>query len=113
MRSGKPVMVHVVYIDTEGTRRQVDAPEGLSVMEVAVEHNIPGIDGDCGGACACATCHVHVEPGWLAKIPPKSELEEGMLDFAFGVDETSRLSCQITLVPELDGITVHTPESQY
>lgn len=106
-------MVHVVYIDTQGTRREVDAPEGLSVMEAAVENNIPGIDGDCGGACACATCHVHVEPDWLAKLEPKSELEEGMLDFAFGVDETSRLSCQIKLSPELDGITVHTPESQY
>jgi 2Fe-2S ferredoxin len=106
-------MVQVVYVDPEGTRREVGAPEGFSVMEAAVENSIPGIDGDCGGACACATCHVHVEPEWLAKIPPKDELEEGMLDFAFGVDETSRLSCQIKLTPALDGIVVHTPEQQY
>ena len=101
-------MVHVVYVDTAGTRREIDAPEGFSIMEAAVENNVPGIDGDCGGACACATCHVHVAPEWLAKLAPKAELEEGMLDFAFGVDETSRLSCQIKLTPELDGIIVHT-----
>ena len=106
-------MVHVVYVDTEGKRREVDAPEGYSVMEAAVDNGIPGIDGDCGGACACATCHVHVAPEWLAKLAPMGELEQGMLDFAFGVDEASRLSCQIKLTSVLDGIVVHTPESQY
>jgi len=106
-------MVQVVYVDAGGARRQVDVPEGYSIMEAAIEGSVPGIEGDCGGACACATCHVHVEPEWLAKLPPMSELEQGMLDFAFGVDETSRLSCQIKLTAELDGIVVHTPESQY
>ena len=106
-------MVQVVYVDVNGTRREIDAPAGYTVMEAAVENNIPGIERDCGGACACATCHVHVAPEWLAKLPPMSELEQGMLDFAFGVDERSRLSCQLKLSPEIDGIVVHTPESQY
>jgi 2Fe-2S ferredoxin len=106
-------MVQIVYIDVEGARREIDAPAGLSIMEAAVENNIPGIDGDCGGACACATCHIHVDPAWAAKLEPRTELEEGMLDFAFGVDDTSRLACQIKLTPELSGITVRTPESQY
>jgi len=106
-------MVHVVFVDSTGTRREVDVPEGLSIMEAAVDNNIPEIEGDCGGACACATCHVHVDPEWVARLDPRTELEEGMLDFAFGVDETSRLSCQLKLTDALDGIVVHTPESQY
>ncbi|MBU6442507.1 MAG: 2Fe-2S iron-sulfur cluster binding domain-containing protein [Alphaproteobacteria bacterium] len=106
-------MVQVIFVAQDGARRPVDAPVGYSVMEAAIDHNIPGIDGDCGGACACATCHVHVDKAWLAKLPPMSELERGMLDFAFGVDELSRLACQIKLAPELDGLVVHTPEQQY
>ncbi|MDA8094002.1 MAG: 2Fe-2S iron-sulfur cluster-binding protein [Betaproteobacteria bacterium] len=106
-------MVQVTFVAPDGARRQIDAPLGYSVMEAAIDHNVPGIDGDCGGACACATCHVHVDKAWLAKLPPMNELERGMLDFAFGVDELSRLACQIKLVPELDGLVVYTPEQQY
>ena len=107
------LMVRVTFVAADGVRRQVEAPVGYSVMEAAIDHNVPGIDGDCGGACACATCHVHVEKAWLAKLPPMGELERGMLDFAFGVDELSRLACQIKLAPELNGLVVYTPEQQY
>ena len=106
-------MVQVTFVASDGARRPVDAPPGYSVMQAAVDQSIPGIDGDCGGACACATCHVHVDKTWLPKLPPMSELERGMLDFAFGVDEQSRLACQIKLVPELNGLVVYTPEQQY
>jgi 2Fe-2S ferredoxin len=106
-------MVQVIFVASDGARRQVDAPVGFSVMEAAVDHNVPGIDGDCGGACACATCHVHVDKAWLPKLEPMSDLERGMLDFAFGVDESSRLACQIKLAPELDGLVIYTPEHQY
>ena len=106
-------MVQIVYVDHEGTRREVDVKEGLSVMEGAVRHVIPGIEGDCGGAGACATCHVHVEPRWLDKLTPPNELERGMLEMAVEPDETSRLACQIEVTKELEGLTVHTPISQY
>ena len=106
-------MVRVTFIDSAGTRREVDVKEGLSVMEGAVRHNIPGIDGDCGGACACATCHVYVDPAWIAKLTPPSQLEQNMLKMANEPNEFSRLACQIKMSPALDGLTVHTPISQY
>ncbi len=106
-------MPRVVYIEHSGERREVEVPAGLSVMEGAVNNLVPGIDGDCGGACACATCHVYVEPEWLDKLPPPSELESDMLDFAHAPTAQSRLSCQIKMTPELDGLTVRTPEQQY
>ena len=81
-------------------------------MEAAVKHMIPGIDADCGGACACATCHVYVAQEWLEKIAPKDDMEESMLDFAEAVQDNSRLSCQIIMKDNLDGITVTTPEAQ-
>ena len=81
-------------------------------MEAAVQNMIPGIDADCGGACACATCHVYVAAEWLPKLKAKDDMEESMLDFAEDVQENSRLSCQIIMSDELDGITVTTPESQ-
>ena len=82
-------------------------------MEGAVNHNIAGIDGDCGGACACATCHVYVDPVWADKLEPPTELEIAMLDFAYEPDERSRLACQIKVKPELDGLTVYLPARQY
>jgi ferredoxin, 2Fe-2S len=106
-------MPKITYIDDNGKPRTVDVPEGWSVMEGAVKNLIPGIDADCGGACACATCHVYVDPAWLGKLPPRQDMEETMLDFAQDVKPNSRLSCQIKVTAELDGLVVHTPNSQH
>ena len=106
-------MVHVTFVDWEGSRRTVEIAAGLSVMEGGLRHRIAGLDGDCGGACACATCHVHVAPEWVERLPPPSALELAMLKMAVAPDATSRLACQIKLRPELDGLTVRTPKSQY
>lgn len=105
-------MPKITFIDNDGTARDVDAKNGTSVMEAAVQNMIPGIDADCGGACACATCHVYVEGDWMSKLGAKDDMEESMLDFAENVEDNSRLSCQILMTDELDGITVKTPESQ-
>ena len=105
-------MPKIIFKDHEGTSREVDAKPGQSIMEAAVANMIPGIDADCGGACACATCHVYVGEDWADKLKPRDDMEESMLDFAEDVRETSRLSCQILMKDELDGITVETPESQ-
>lgn len=106
-------MVKIIYKDHAGTAREVDAKVGESVMEAAVRNNIPGIDADCGGACACATCHVYVDPDFLAKTGEQEAMEQSMLDFADGVQENSRLSCQISVSEDLEGLTVTTPESQH
>ena len=106
-------VTRIKYIENEGTEHVVDVPDGLSVMEGAVRYTIPGIDGDCGGACACATCHVYVEEGWMEKLPPMQELERDMLDFAFDVKDNSRLACQIKVSPETEGLVVRTPARQY
>ena len=103
----------VTYIEDSGKAHTVEVAEGWSLMEGAVKHLIPGIDADCGGACACATCHVYVDPAWIEKLPPKEEMEETMLDFAQDVRPTSRLSCQIKVTPELDGLVVTTPKNQH
>ena len=105
-------MPKVIYIDHEGTSREVEAKAGTSVMEAAVQNMIPGIDADCGGACACATCHVYVHADWMSKLKDKDDMEDSMLDFAESVEDNSRLSCQILMSDELDGITVTTPEAQ-
>lgn len=105
-------MPKVTFIDHEGTSRDVDAKAGTSIMEAAVQNMIPGIDADCGGACACATCHVYIAEEWLSKLKDKDDMEESMLDFAENVENNSRLSCQILVSDELDGIIVKTPEVQ-
>lgn len=105
-------MAKVIFHDHEGNTREVDAKNGMSVMEAAIANMIPGIDADCGGACACATCHVYVSEDWLKKLKPKDDMEDSMLDFADDVQDNSRLSCQILLSDELDGIEVTTPENQ-
>ena len=105
-------MPKITFIDHDGTARDVEAKNGTSVMEAAVQNMIPGIDADCGGACACATCHVYVQGDWMAKLGAKDDMEESMLDFAEDVEDNSRLSCQILMSDALDGITVKTPESQ-
>ncbi len=105
-------MPKITFIDQDGTSRDVEAKAGSTIMEAAVQNMIPGIDADCGGACACATCHVYVADEWAKKLKPKDDMEESMLDFAEEVQEHSRLSCQILVTDELDGIVVTTPESQ-
>lgn len=106
-------MVQVNFHTADGEVLSHDGPEGMSVMEIAVAHNVPGIDADCGGACACATCHVYVDPEWVGRLPAKNEQEQKMLAFAVGVEINSRLSCQITIGSELDGLTVNLPASQF
>jgi len=106
-------MPKITYVDHLGVERPIEVKSGLSVMEGAVKNNIPGIDADCGGACACATCHVFVDEAWLGKVGEKSAMEESMLDFAEGVRPNSRLSCQIKVSEALDGLRVTTPESQH
>ncbi|MBI3678669.1 MAG: 2Fe-2S iron-sulfur cluster binding domain-containing protein [Proteobacteria bacterium] len=106
-------MPKIKYIEHTGKEHEVEVPNGWSVMEGAVKNLIPGIDADCGGACACATCHVYVDPAWLEKMPPKADMEETMLDFAQDLESNSRLSCQIKVSPELDGLVVKMPKSQH
>ena len=105
-------MTKITYIEFNGTEHNVDVRNGLTVMEGAIKNNVPGIDADCGGACACATCHVYVDEAWRAKVGAPSPMEEDMLDFGFDVRPNSRLSCQIKVSDELDGLVVTTPERQ-
>lgn len=106
-------MSKIKYVEHNGKEHEVDVPDGWSVMEGAVKNLIPGIDADCGGACACATCHVYVDAAFEDKIPAKSDMEETMLDFAQDLQPNSRLSCQIKVTPELNGLTVRMPKSQH
>lgn len=105
-------MPKITFTDHEGHERTVEANKGESVMEVARRLDVPGIDADCGGNCACATCHVYVDDAWLARVGGRSETEEAMLAFAPNVTANSRLSCQIPVREDLDGLRVTTPESQ-
>jgi len=106
-------MAKITFITHDGQEQMVDIAEGWSLMEGAVKNGVPGIDADCGGACACATCHVYVDPAWTAALPAKSDSEEAMLDFALVTSPNSRLSCQIKVTPELDGLIVRVPVSQH
>lgn len=105
-------MPKIIFIDHNGSKKEVETKAGTSIMEAAVQNLIPGIDADCGGACACATCHVYVGKEWLEKLTPKDDMEESMLDFAENVEPNSRLSCQIIMSEDLDGVIVTTPEEQ-
>jgi len=105
-------MTKINFIDSEGNTKTIDVENGLTVMEGAVQNNVPGIDADCGGSMACATCHVYVEDQWLNKIPKAEDGEVDMIDMAFEPNNNSRLSCQITVTNDLDGLTVRTPEKQ-
>ncbi len=105
-------MVKITFIDHQGTKRVIEAKPGQNIMEIAVQNLIPGIDADCGGACACATCHVYVDEAFLDQLSEKTAIEESMLDFAENVKPNSRLSCQLTVTEALNGIIVTTPESQ-
>ena len=106
-------MAKITYIEHDGTEHTVEVKNGLSVMEGAIRNNVPGIDADCGGMCACATCHVFVEPAWGARLAPPTAQEEEMLNFTAERRETSRLACQIPVVDALDGLTVTLPEGQH
>ncbi|WP_018148689.1 2Fe-2S iron-sulfur cluster-binding protein [Henriciella marina] len=106
-------MPTITYIDHDGTERPIEAKNGETVMETAIKNSVPGIDADCGGACACATCHVYVDQAFMDKVGQPEEMEQSMLDFAENVQENSRLSCQIQISNELDGLKVTTPESQH
>lgn len=106
-------MPKITYIEHSGKEHVVDVPVGSTVMEGAVKNRVPGIDADCGGACACATCHVHVDPTWVGLTGKPGGMEESMLDFAEGVTETSRLSCQIQVTADLDGLVVRLPAAQH
>jgi len=105
-------MVKITYIDAAGGARTVDGEIGSTVMETAIKNGVPGIEAECGGACACSTCHVYVDEGWREKTGEPSPMEEDMLDFAFDVKPNSRLSCQIKVSEALDGLVVSTPERQ-
>ena len=106
-------MAKIKYIEHNGKEHEIDVPAGWSVMEGAVKNLVPGIDADCGGACACATCHVFVDEAWLAKLPKKEDMEETMLDVAPEVEANSRLSCPIKVTSALNGLVVRMPKSQH
>ena len=105
-------MAKITYIEHNGKKHIQEVPNGLSVMEGAVQNNIPGIDADCGGSCACATCHVYVDKKWFDKLPQKESAEEDMLDMAYEPGKFSRLACQITVTNEFDGLVVKMPSKQ-
>lgn len=105
-------MAKITYIEDNGTEHQIEAKPGVSVMEAAVNNMVPGIDADCGGACACATCHVYVDEAWLEATGTPDEMEESMLDFASDQQPNSRLSCQIPVTDALDGLIVRLPRTQ-
>lgn len=106
-------MPKVTFIAADGTRTDVEAANGLTLMQAAVNNGIPGIVAECGGACSCATCHVHVAKEWYDRLPAPEGMEKEMIEFVMEPQPTSRLSCQIKLNDTLDGLVVHTPKSQY
>lgn len=106
-------MAKITYIEHNGTRHEVEVANGLTVMEGARDNNIPGIEADCGGACACSTCHVYVDSDWVGRLPARDPMEDDMLDFAWQPDSLrSRLTCQIKVSDALDGLVVQMPEKQ-
>ncbi len=105
-------MPKIIFKDFQGETKTIEVENGLSVMEGAIQNEIPGIDADCGGSMACATCHVYVEENWLSKLPKAEEAEVDMIDMAFEPKKNSRLSCQIIVSDDLDGLEITTPEKQ-
>ena len=105
-------MPKVTYIEHNGKSHEIEVAKGLTVMEGAVQNNIPGIDADCGGSCACATCHVYVDEKWFNKLSKKESAEEDMLDMASEPNQFSRLTCQISVTDDLDGLVVKMPSKQ-
>ncbi len=105
-------MAKITYIEFDGTSHVVNVASGMSVMDGAISNNIPGIEAECGGACSCATCHVYVDPAWVEATGSAQPVEAGMIESAMDLQETSRLSCQIEVSDELDGLIVRLPELQ-
>ena len=105
-------MPKITYIEHNGKSHTIEVPNGLTVMEGAIQNNISGIEADCGGACSCATCHVYIDQKWHAKLPDKTDPEKDMLDMAFEPNKFSRLACQITVTEELEGLVVKMPSKQ-
>ncbi len=105
-------MTKITIVAFDGTRHEIEAENGSTVMENAIRNGVPGIEAECGGACACATCHVYVDEAWIETVGEPEPMEEDMLDFAYDVRPTSRLSCQIKVTDELDGLVVEVPERQ-
>jgi ferredoxin, 2Fe-2S len=105
-------MPKIVFAEPGGGRREIDAPLGITLMEVARQHGVQGVVAQCGGACMCATCHVYIDPVWLARLEPREEMEEGMLESAWEPRDNSRLSCQIHITADLDGLHVTVPKRQ-
>jgi ferredoxin, 2Fe-2S len=105
-------MPNITFIEHDGTTHTVEGELGSTVMETAIKNNVPGIEAECGGACACATCHVYVDEAWRAIVGDPSPMEEDMLDFGYDVKPNSRLSCQIKVTDELEGLIVRVPERQ-
>ena len=110
--AARAIMAKISFVDHTGETRTIEVENGATVMEAAIRNGIPGIEAECGGACACATCHVYVDEAWREKVGAPSPMEEDMLDFGFDVRPNSRLSCQIKVSDELDGLIVSTPERQ-
>ena len=106
-------MAKITFVSHDGTESTFEGENGMTVMEVAVKNSVEGIDADCGGACACATCHVYVREEWQGKTGERAEMEDDMLDFAFEVKENSRLSCQLKVSDALDGLVIEVPEKQF
>ena len=106
-------MVKITFVEHDGTEHVLEGENGMTVMELAIKNSVPGIDADCGGACACSTCHVYVHADWVGKLPAKEDMEIDMLDFAFEPDEEkSRLTCQLKITADMDGLVVQMPEKQ-
>ena len=105
-------MAKITYQDNQGNSKTIEVENGLTVMEGAIQNDIPGIDADCGGSMACATCHVYVEEKWFNKLPKAEEAEVDMIDMAYEPKKNSRLSCQLIVTDELDGLKVVTPAQQ-
>ena len=106
-------MPKIIFIMPDGTRNETDVQNGYSVMEAAINNNIEGIVAECGGACACATCHSYVDEAWLDKIPPMDDMEDSMLDAAYERQDNSRLTCQIEVNDDLDGLIIHVADNEY
>ena len=106
-------MAKITFVGHDGSEATFEGTDGMTVMEVAIKNSVEGIDADCGGACACATCHIYVRDEWKDKVGERAEMEEDMLDFAFEVKEQSRLACQIKVSDAIDGLVVDVPEKQF
>ncbi len=106
-------MAKITFIEPDGSERELEVPEGTSIMQAAMDHGVTGIMGDCGGACSCATCHCYIDEHFIARLPAANSLESSMLDFATELKPNSRLGCQVTISEEISGLVVRLPESQY